>query len=277
MSLIDTHAHINFEAFKEDYGEVIKRSFDNNIGGVINIGTRLDNSKKAVEIAEEFAKGQSLGKVYAAIGFHPDHLDEINIEEIDTEIEKFKKLAKHPKVIAIGEIGLDNYYFRSGKLKDTRDNHNKAAKIFEKFIELANEVELPVIIHSREAEEETIAKLTANSKQLTGGVVHCFSGSLDFAKKILDLEFYIGFTGIITYPNAEDLRKVVKEVPIEKILIETDCPFLSPQKYRGKRCEPWYVSEIAEKIAEIKDISFEEVAKITTKNAKKLFKTMEGK
>lgn len=270
--LIDTHAHLNFKAFKDDYSEVIKKSFEREIEGIINIGTNFSNSKRAVEITEEFAKVQDLGKLYATVGFHPDHLDEIENENISSEIEKFKKLAENPRVVAIGEIGLDNYYFRSGKLADTKENRKKANTIFEKFLELATEVDLPVIIHSREAEEETLSQLSAVKGQLSkSGVVHCFSGSLNFARKILDLGFYVGFTGIVTYPNTKELERVVKEVPLNKILIETDCPFLAPQKYRGGRCEPWHVAEVVKKIAEIKNTSLEKVGRKTLCNAVKLF------
>lgn len=274
--MIDTHSHLNFKAFEKDYRAVIKRSFEREIKGIINVGTRLDNSQKAVEIAQEFAKvrnlGKNLGRIYAAVGFHPDHLQEIESKDIEAEVEKFRELAKHPIVVAIGETGLDNYYFRSGILNDTKENREKAEKVFEAFLKLAAEVDLPVIIHSREAETETLSQLSVVSSQLSKhGVVHCFSGSLEFAKKILELGFYIGFTGIITYPNSGKLQEVVKSAPLDKILIETDSPFLAPQKYRGQRCEPWYVKEIAKRIAEIKGISAKEIEKATTKNAKKLF------
>lgn len=266
--MIDTHAHLNFEAFNNDWKEVVENSFKRGIKGIINVGTRFDNSKKAIKIAEEFKN------IWAAIGFHPDHLDEIKIEDIAEEVEKFKELAKHSKVVAIGEVGLDNYYFKSGKLSDTKENKKKAQKIFEIFLNLAQKLNLPVIIHSREAERETYNILNSKfkvQKSKLRGVVHCFSGSIEFAKKISDLGFYLGFTGIITYPNAKNLQKVVENVPLEKILIETDCPYLAPQSRRGKRCEPWDVLEIAQKIAKIKDISFEEVVQKTTKNARILF------
>lgn len=292
--MFDTHAHLNFEAFQKDYKEVIKKSFENGIEGIINIGTNFKNSKRAIEIAEEFAKGPTLGKVWAAIGFHPDHLDEIKIEDISKEVEKFRKLAEHPKVVAIGEMGLDNYYFRSGKFKDTEENRKKAEAVFRAFLNLAAEVKLPVIIHSREAEEKTLKIIqntknktqkknkeqnTKNKTQNLKGVIHCFSGSLDFARKVLDLGFFVGFTGIVTYPpsihsgqaNADELRKVVEETPLDRILIETDCPFLAPQAYRGQRCEPWHTKETAQKIAEIKELSLEEVAEKTTQNAENLF------
>ena len=264
MKFIDTHAHLNFEAFKKDYSDVIEKSFQNEIEAIINIGSRFDNSKEALNIAEKF-KG-----VYVAIGFHPDHLTEI--ENIQEEVKKFETLADNPKVAAIGEIGLDNYYFRTGINPDTKENRNKAQEIFKSFLSFACSVDLPVIIHSREADKETAAILTEYSKKLSKkGVVHCFTGSLKFAQKVIELGFYIGFTGIITYSKTDDLQKVVKKIPLDKILIETDAPFLAPQACRGQRNEPIYVKEIAKEIASIKNISFEEVANITTKNAKKLF------
>lgn len=276
MKLIDTHCHLNFQAFEKDYIEVIKRSLDNDIKAIINIGTRFDNSKKAVEIAEEFDKvypklSEKCG-VYAAIGFHPDHLLEIEESQIQNEIKKFKTLVDNPKVVAIGEIGLDNYYFSSGRLPDSKASRKKADTIFEAFLNLAIEVNLPVIIHSRDAEEETLNFLNEYSGKLSKkGAVHCFSGSLGFAKKIIDLGFYIGFTGIITYPKTDELKKVVEEIPLSRILVETDAPFLAPQKYRGKRNEPLYVYEVIKEIANIKKIPLKEVSLVTTNNAKKLF------
>ncbi len=286
MKYVDTHCHLNFRAFKDDYQEVIKRSFEDDIESIIIPGSRFDNSLKAVEIAEEFAKVanlSNLSRVYAAIGFHPDHLEEI--ENIEEEVLRFRELAKSPKVIAIGEIGLDNYYFRTGKISDTKENRTKAEEIFKAFLNLAYEVSLPVIVHSREAENETIEAIKnwkLKIENFPGGVVHCFSGSLEFAQKVLDLGFYISFTGIITYPprrpkgsaeqaKTEELQKVVEKIPLERILIETDAPYLAPQKFRGQRNEPLYVKEIAKKIAEIKNISLEEVAKITLQNSENLF------
>ncbi len=266
MKLFDTHAHLNFNGFKVDVSEVIKRSFDNGMEGIVNVGSCFDNSQRAVEQAQKY------DKIYASVGFHPDHLKEVDIKKVPEMIKKFKNLAQADKVVAIGEIGFDNYYYKTGVNEDIPQNHEKEELIFRSFMDLANELNLPVIIHSRDAEKETINVIRDYSKKLErGGVVHCFTGSIDFAENLLDLNFYIGFTGIITYSKSNNLREVVKRVPIDKILIETDAPYLAPQTYRGQKNEPLYVLEVAKKIAEIKDITAEEVALQTTNNAKKLF------
>lgn len=266
MKLFDSHAHLNFKGLKEDIDSIVRKSFENGMEGIINVGSRYDNSLLAVEQAQKYEK------VYASIGFHPDHLKELKKEDIETEIEKFKALSSDPKVVAIGEIGFDNYYYKTGVNKDTKENHDKEKLIFKAFMELAVETDLPVIIHSRDAEEETLKIIAQYSKKLKkNGVVHCFTGSVKFAEGILDLGFYIGFTGIITYPKTDDLKEVVRRVPMDKMLIETDAPFLAPQAYRGKRNEPLYVEEVAKEIAKIKGLAMEEVVDETTKNAKKLF------
>lgn len=266
MKLFDSHAHLNFNGFKDDVSEVIKRSFDNGMEGIVNVGSRLDNSQKAVEQAQKY------DKIYASIGFHPDHLKEISKEKIPELIKSYKKLAQEDKVVAIGEIGFDNFYYQKGINEDTPENRSKEVLIFNSFMELASNLDLPVIIHSREAEKETLEVVRNFAKKLKkDGVVHCFTGSVEFAESLLDLNFYLGFTGIITYPKTENLAEVIKIMPIDKILVETDAPYLAPQVYRGQKNEPLYVLEVAKKIAEIKNMSAEEVVEQTTKNAKRLF------
>ncbi len=267
--LIDTHAHLNFKAFDKDWKQVIQRAFEKDTRGIINIGSDLKTSYKAVSIAEEYDKG-----IYAAVSIHPIHVGEIRDFQPEAdqslvggvEIEKLKKLAQHPKVVAIGETGLD--YFHN---KNTKE---KQKELFVALLNLACRLDLPVIIHSRDAHKDTLEILkTESSKQSAiSGVVHCFSGDIKQAQEILNLGFLISFTGNITYPKTESLQEVVKDIPLDKIMVETDCPFLPPQKYRGQRNQPAYVVEIAKKIAEIKEISLGKVADTTTNNAKKLFK-----
>lgn len=259
--LVDTHAHLNFKAFKDNYREAIKKAFDAEVLGIINVGSNLETSKKALEIAGEYEKG-----IYAALGIHPTHIGEI--KDLAFEIEELKKLAQDSKVVAIGEAGLD--YFHD------KESREEQIVLFKELLNLGRELNLPLIIHCREAFEDTLDVLksaTPNSQSGTiWGVVHCFSGSLSDALEILDLGLFVSFTGNITYPNAENLREVVREIPLEKIMVETDSPFLAPIPYRGERNEPSYVVEVAKKIAQIKEISFEKVAEVTTQNAQKIFK-----
>lgn len=285
--LIDTHAHINFNAFAEDGDEVIKRALKNNVW-FINIGSQHSTSWRAVEYAQKYQEG-----VYAAVGLHPIHLKGKKIkEEIDSleeiefetkpevfEYEKYKELAKWSRVVAIGEVGLDYYHLDKESIEEQKERQKKN---FIQHLELAKELDKPVIIHCREAHEDVLEILTDFIKihptppfekgRLGGilkGVIHSFSGRWSQAEEYFELGFYISFNGLITF--ARDYDKVIKNAPLERLLIETDCPYLTPVPYRGKRNEPSYVKYVAEKIAEIKGVSFEEVAQITTENAKKLF------
>ena len=270
--LIDTHAHLNFAAFKNDFTETIKRSLDSDTW-MINVGSQLSTSQKAVDIASQYEKG-----VYAAIGLHPIHLETQKRKEIVDEneefeftsreeifnLENYKKLAKNPKLVAIGEAGLD--YFHD------RNNKEKQKEVFYQQIKLAAELNLPLIVHCREANPDVIEILHEAKKiykEKLRGVIHCFSGGLPEAKEYIALDFLLGFNGIITF--ARDYDKVILEIGLEHVVVETDCPYLTPPPHRGKRNEPAYVKYVAEKIAQIKDISVEKVEKITTENAKKLF------
>ena len=276
--LIDTHAHVNFNAYSEDSEEVIRRALKDNVW-MINVGSQWSTSCRAVGLAEKFLHG-----VFAAIGLHPIHLKEQKIrEEIDPleefefetrpenfNYEEYKKLALNPKVVAIGEVGLDYYHLPK---KNREAEREKQKENFIKHLELAKELGKPIILHCREAHNDVIEilkkckSLIANHK--SSGVVHSFSGRWSQAEEYFKLGFLIGFNGLITF--ARDYDKVIKNAPLERILIETDCPYLTPEPHRGKRNEPNYVKYVAEKIVEIKEVSFEEVAQITTKNAKKLF------
>ncbi len=253
--LIDTHAHLNLEAFKGDAEEVIKRALQNGVQ-MINAGVDFETSKKAVELAEKFPG------VYAAVGFHPND----SKEEFDYPV--FKELALNSKVVAIGETGLDYYRIEKGDLSVK----NRQKEIFKKQIELALELKKPLIIHCREAHGdllEIIKSYFLNLKSGFNGVLHSFSGNLEQAEKYREMGFKIAFNGIITF--SRDYDEVILKTPIEDILIETDCPFLTPIPYRGKRNEPLYVIEVAKRIAEIKGLSLEETGEQTTKNARELF------
>ncbi len=275
--LIDTHAHLNFNAYRDDVNMVIKRSLDNQVW-MINVGSQYGTSKRAVEIAKKYPEG-----VYAAVGLHPIHLSngifktKIDKEEIEFETreeefnyQKYKELAQSKKVVAIGEIGLD-YYYRPKTKKKLEEFRNRQREIFLKQLGLAVDLNLPVIFHCRMAHDDLIETLnkqrTTNNEQLKG-VVHCFTGNWEQAGQYLDMGFYLGFNGIIFKLN---LDEIIKKTPLEKILIETDCPYLTPPPMTGRN-EPIYVKYVAEKIAQIKNLSFEEIAKITTENAKKLFR-----
>ena len=264
--LVDTHAHVNFNAYKDDADEVIRRSLDNNIW-MLNIGSQYDTSKKAVEIVEKYEQG-----VYAAVGLHPIHLGPskfVDEEEVKFKTreesfnkEKYRELTLNSKVVAIGETGLDYYYTDDKKVKELQK------KVFKKHLELANELNKPVIFHCRKAYDDLLYEIL-NTKYELQGVVHCFMGKLSQAEEFLKLGFYLGFDGPITY--CQDYDKVIKNTSIERILVETDSPYLTPEPFRGQRNEPSYVKYVAQKIAEIKEISFEKVVEQTTLNAKELF------
>lgn len=249
---IDTHSHLNFKAFASDYDSAILRAQKAGVEKIIIVGSNLETSKKAVEIAKNY------DFVYAAVGLHPIHTIDEKFDET-----AFLKLAKEKKVVAIGETGLDYYHGRT--------NISDQQAVFLKHLGLANVVGKPVILHSRDAGQDMLSILMTQTP-LPKGVFHCFSEDWQFAKVILDLGFYISFTGIITFSKNYANLEVVKNMPLEKIMIETDSPLLTPEPHRGKRNEPAYVIEVAKKIAELRKIPVEEVENQTTKNAIELFK-----
>ncbi len=272
--LIDTHAHLNFNAFKDDLDEIIKRCFAENVW-VINVGTKYETSKKAKEIAEEYEEG-----VYAAIGLHPIHLGtglvkiKTDPEEGDFEAkgedfdkEKYKELANSKKVVAIGEIGLD-YYYKPKTKRKLELFKEKQRELFLKELDLAKELNLPVIFHCRMAHDDLIEILKSSTFDAKG-VVHCFTGNWEQAKQYLDMGFYLGINGII---YKLDLQEVIEKTPIERILIETDCPYLTPPQAEAERNEPVFVKYIAQDIAKIKKMDFQKVAEETSQNARKLFR-----
>ena len=275
----DTHAHLNFAAFVKDRDRVIKKCLKNDVW-LINVGTNFFTSQKAVEIAQNYKEG-----IYAAVGLHPINLDTgLSRQKIDEnelvenegspfekefDYEKYKKLAQKKKVVAIGEIGLD-YYWKPKTKKRLEDFKRKQEFLFLEEVRLAKELDLPVIIHCRMAHEDLLRILRKQSSIYDSkfrGVIHCFTGNVEQAKKYMELGFLLGFNGIIF---KLDLARVIKETPLDKILIETDCPYLSPPKY-NKRNDPMGVKYVAEEIARIKKIPLKKVADQTTKNAQELF------
>lgn len=248
---IDTHCHLDFPEFDKDREEVIRNSRDNEIGYLINIGSSLKGSLDSVQLS----KGHPC--VYAACGIHPHEADKVN----DTDKEELAQLAKSDKVVAIGEIGLD--YYRN------YSTHPKQQALFVSLLKLAKDTGLPVIIHSRQAQKDTL-DILRDSLPIKA-VVHCFCGDKDFLEECLGLGLFISYTCNITYKKAEGLREIVKITPLDRLMLETDCPFLPPEGLRGKRSEPIYVKRLAEGIAKIKKLSLAQIEQATTSNAKEFF------
>ena len=256
--LIDTHTHLDDTRYDEDREAMIARAREAGVDTFITIGCDLATSKAAVELADRYPF------VYASIGVHPHEVRHID----DSWYDEFRRLARHPKVVAFGEIGLDYHY-----------NHSPPKQQRERFREqilLARELKLPVVIHTREAQEDTIAILKDELASDVGGVFHCFTGDAWLAKDGLDLGFHLSFSGVVTFQNATMLREIVKTVPMDRLLIETDCPYLTPAPHRGKRNEPAYVRLVAETIASVKSaaspVSVDEIGRLTSANARRLFK-----
>jgi TatD DNase family protein len=249
--LIDTHCHLDFPEFDLDRDEVIQRARDQGLIYIINIGSSLRGSRESLELAKKYEF------IYATCGIHPHEADKAD-EKMQAEL---KELAKHPKVVAIGEIGLD--YYRNYSKKENQ------LSLFRSLINLAKGLNLPLVIHNRQAESDTLPIL--KEAMPIRAVVHCFSGDENFLKECLGLGFFISFTCNITYKKATDLRRLVKLLPVSRLFLETDAPYLAPQTLRGKRNEPMYVKHLAREIAAIKEINIEEVAKITTENAETFF------
>ena len=260
--LIDTHAHLDLKEFKHEVASVLSRARQRGVEKVINVGIDAKSSKDSVDLARRYPE------IYAAVGIHPDSADTLNIE---TQSE-LTGLLGHDKVVAIGEIGLDYYYLKRSSKYAHCPSRDEQMFCFEQMLDLALETKLPVIVHSRESDADTLAILKSYKGALRG-VMHCFSGDYAFAEKIIDMGFAISLTGNITFKNANpDLLYAIKRIPIGSIMVETDSPFLSPEPERGKRNEPANVIEVARKIAEIKDVSLAQVELETTKKANKLFK-----
>ncbi len=251
--LIDSHAHLDHGQYQSDCEGVIQRALEAGLSHILTIGCDLESSRAAVALAARYAP------VYAAVGIHPHDAAELN----DATLEQLRDLLQQPKVIALGEIGLD--FFRDHCPHDIQE------QAFRQQIRLARELNKPIIVHDRDAHDAILKILEEENASAIGGVIHCFSGNLNMARRCIEMGFYLSFTGNITYPKNEELRAIVKAVSIDRMLVETDCPYLSPQKFRGQRNEPAYVSYTAAKIAEVKGLTSEDVARITSRNCYDLF------
>ncbi|HHW47786.1 MAG TPA: TatD family hydrolase [Clostridiaceae bacterium] len=254
LALFDSHAHYDDARFQDDRDEALQRAFDSGVKYILNASSDVESAKVAISLARKF------DFVYAAVGVHPHNVENIN----DGTLSILLDFASDHKVVAIGEIGLDYYY----------DNSPRELQRywFSKQINLAKELSLPVIVHNRESHEDALRIIKNEGAREVGGVFHCYSGSVEMARELLDNEFYISVGGTVTFKNAKKIIDVVKYVPLDRLLIETDCPYLTPEPYRGRRNESVYVRLVAEKVAEIKGVCFEEIAGITTENAKRLFR-----
>lgn len=267
--MIDAHCHLNFPQFAEDLDEVIKRAKNAGVNEIINVGTGFDSNQKVIELAEKYSG------LYATVGVHPhdaERMKAATFDKLSVSWEKeFEELAKHPKVVAIGETGLDYY----GKNVDKKAQE----KLFVKQIEISIKLKLPLQIHNRQAGNDILDILLNYKSQLLNppGLFHCFSGNLEFLKKVLNLGFYVGFDGNITYSGIAKnettaLSELVKYAPVNRIIAETDAPFLAPIPHRGSRNEPSYVIIVASAIGQIKKLSQEEVIEKTVQNAHTVFK-----
>ncbi|PYK44739.1 MAG: TatD family deoxyribonuclease [Verrucomicrobia bacterium] len=282
--LVETHAHLDYPDFASDLDDVLRRANEAGVTRIITIGTSIQSSRRAIELAEEYPA------VYAAIGVHPSHVDEAE----DDVITPLRELAQNPRVVAIGETGLDYHHLASERvareeqvqvmsaLRSETDEEieaqirdgaykSKQASMFQQQLDLAVELGLNVVIHQRDAWEDTLELLRPYTGKLRG-VFHCFGGSLDQANELLDLDHLISFTGIVTFKSGVAVRKVAAEIAFWKFMLETDCPYLAPTPFRGKRCEPAHTRIVAEVIAAARGVSLSEIAEATTETAEKFFR-----
>ncbi len=256
--LIDSHAHLDMNDFEDDLDKVLERAREGGLTHIITIGIDLDSSIKALDLAKRY------DYIYSTVGFHPHNADEAT----GGMLARLKLLAEEPEVVAWGEIGLDFYRDISSR--------ERQITIFEEQLDLALEAGLPVVIHNRDADREVLDILKRRGKTGLKGVIHCFSGDYDLAVNFLDLGYYISIPGVVTFKNAARLREVAAGIPLDRMLIETDCPYLSPEPKRGKRNEPLYVTYTAKKVAELRGINYEELALKTSENALRLFSLEQG-
>jgi TatD DNase family protein len=286
--LIETHAHLDYPDFASDFDDVLRRATEAGVTRILTIGTSVESSRRAVDLAEKYPS------VFAVIGVHPTYAPEAE-EDV---VAPLRELAKNPRVVAIGEIGLDYHRLPSievGKRKDVQvfnalqseteeqieagieDGAYKAkqAELFEQLLDLAVDLRLNVVIHQRDAWEDTLEILREYGRQVSG-VFHCFGGTLEQANEVLGLGHLVSFTGIVTFKNGKQVREVATRVPLDQFMVETDCPYLAPVPFRGKRCEPAYTRLVAEEIAKARGISLEEIAGATTATAEEFFRFNRG-
>jgi TatD DNase family protein len=280
--LIDTHSHLDFPDFDADRPEIIQRAFDAGVTRLISIGTNLESSRVALALADAYPQ------VYATVGIHPSEAK----KESNSAIEELAQLARNPKVVAIGECGLDYHrlpsqsstpFASSASVTGTihpgseellladADEKNCQAIFFQQQLDLATQLRLNVVIHQRDSWEDTITTLKPYTGRLQA-VFHCFSGSLSQAQQLIDMGHSVSFTGIVTFKNAKELHSCVQKIPAGSFFLETDCPYLSPEPHRGKRCEPAYTRWVAEKVASLRGQSLKEIARETTLAAEKFFR-----
>lgn len=252
--LTDTHTHLNARQFDEDREEVIERALENGVSRIINIGFNRETIPTSIELTEKY------DFIYSAVGWHPQDAIHMKADDLDW----IEELCAKDKVVAIGEIGLDYYWDTSPK--------DVQHRVFREQIRLARRLGMPIAIHNRDAHHDVVQLLREEKAEDVGGVMHCYSGSWETAKMCLDMNFYISFGGPVTFKNAKQPKEVLAQVPMERLLIETDAPYLTPHPYRGKRNETSYVRLVAEAAAEIKGVSFEEIAAVTSENAARLFR-----
>ena len=252
--IFDTHAHYDDERFDEDRDALLKSMKDAGIGNIVNVGANLAGSQRSLDLADEY------DFMYAAVGVHPSDCAELD----DEGIERLKTMSADPKCVAIGEIGLDYYW--------PEPEHDLQKKWFKRQIDLAREVNLPIIVHSRDAASDTVDILKSENAGELGGVVHCFSYSKEVAEECVKMGFYIGVGGVLTFKNGRKMKEVVEAIPMERIILETDCPYLAPEPFRGKRNSSLYIPYVVSAMAQIKGISEEEVINITEDNARKMYR-----
>jgi TatD DNase family protein len=251
--LIDTHAHLDMEPFNEDRASVLERAVKGGVTHIITIGIDLDSSRSALELSREY------DFIYASVGYHPHNAHGCSPASLD----KLARMASEPKIVAWGEIGLD-FYRRYSPPEDQ-------SKLFLSQLEIANDIDMPVIIHDREAHEEVFSILKKMGKGERKGIIHCFSGDIELALALIELGYFISIPGTVTYKKASVVKEVASSIPLECMLIETDAPFLAPVPKRGKRNEPLFVTYTAKEIARLRNIDFQELARQTSENAKDIF------
>jgi TatD DNase family protein len=286
--LVETHAHLDYPDFAPDFDDVLRRATEAGVTRIITIGTSVESSRRAVDLAEKHSN------VFAVIGVHPTYAHEAE-EDVVTPL---REVTKNPRVVGIGEIGLDYHYLPSVEVKKRKDVQvfnalqseteeqmeatiedgaykAKQAELFEQLLDLAVELRLNVVIHQRDAWDDTLEILRDYGRQVSG-VFHCFGGTLEQANEVLALGHLVSFTGIVTFKNGKQVREVAAKVPLDRFMVETDCPYLAPVPYRGKRCEPAYTRLVAEEIARARGTSLEEIAGATTATAQEFFRFDRG-
>ncbi len=286
--LIETHAHLDYPDFANDFDDVLRRATEAGVTRIITIGTSVESSRRAVDLAEKYPN------VFAVIGVHPTYAQEAE----DDVVTPLRELAKNSRVVAIGEIGLDYHHLPS--VEAAKQKHvqvfnalqseteeqieagiedgaykSKQAELFEQLLDLAVELRLNVVIHQRDAWDDTLEILREYGRQVSG-VFHCFGGTLDQANEVLDLGHLVSFTGIVTFKNGKQVREVAAQVPLDKFMVETDCPYLAPVPFRGKRSEPAHTRLVAEEVARARGVSLEEIAGATTATAEEFFRFERG-